>query len=64
MIDFTTLEANPIPPPISELQKQNVILNGKNKVFEKIIIGAITAGALVLIYYVIKTSYPRDNEKD
>ena len=64
MIDFTTLEANPIPPPISELQKQNVILNGKNKVFEKIILGVITAGALVLIYYVIKTSYPRDNEKD
>ena len=64
MIDFTTLEANPIPPPISELQKQNVLLNGTNKVFEKIIFGVIAAGALVLIYYVIKTSYPRDNEKD
>jgi hypothetical protein len=64
MIDFTTLEANPIPPPILELQKQNVILNGKNKVFEKIIFGVIATSALVLIYYVIKTSYPRENEKD
>ena len=64
MIDFTTLEANPIPPPISDLQKQNVILNGKNKVFEKIIFGVIATSALVLIYHVIKTSYTRENEKD
>jgi hypothetical protein len=64
MIDFTTLEANPIPPPILELQEQNIMLQGKNKVFEKIILGVIAAGALVLIYFVVKTSYPRDNEKD
>ena len=64
MIDFTTLEANPIPLPIIELQEQNIMLQGKNKVFEKIFLGVIAAGALVLIYYVIKTSYPRDNEKD
>ena len=53
MIDFTTLQANPIPPPILELQEQNVMLQGKNKVFEKVIFGLITAGVITLIYFVI-----------
>lgn len=53
MIDFTTLQANPIPLPILELQKQNVMLQEKNKEFEKVIFGLVTAGVVTLIYFVI-----------
>jgi hypothetical protein len=53
MIDFTTLQANPIPLPILELQEQNIMLQEKNKVFEKVIFGLITAGVITLIYFVI-----------
>jgi hypothetical protein len=64
MVDISKVQLNPIPLPISELQNQNVILKGKNKVFEKIILGAIAAGTLLLIFFVIKTADTRDNEKD
>lgn len=36
----------------------------KNKVFEKVIFGLITAGVITLIYFVIKTADTRNNEKD
>ncbi len=62
MMDFTTLEANPIPPPILELQKENIELQRKNKVFQKIIFGTIAAGVLTLIYYIIKDAESRKKE--
>ena len=53
MVDITKVQLNPIPQPILELQEQNVMLQGKNKVFEKVIFGLITAGVITLIYFVI-----------
>jgi hypothetical protein len=63
-LDITKVQLNPIPLPIVELQEQNVMLKGKNKVFEKVIFGLITAGVLTLIYFVIKTADTRNNKKD
>jgi len=62
MIDLTKVQLNPIPPPIVELQKQNVILEGKNRKIEKIIIGGVLFGMIVLIFYTIKDANTR-NEK-
>jgi hypothetical protein len=53
-LDITKVQLNPIPLPIVELQEQNVMLKGKNKVLEKLIYAVITAGVITLIYYVIK----------
>jgi hypothetical protein len=64
MVDITKVQLNPIPQPILELQEQNVMLQGKNKVFEKVIFGLITAGVITLIYFVIKTADTRNNKKD
>ena len=36
----------------------------KNKVLEKLILGAIATGALVLIYYVIKDAGTRESKKN
>lgn len=63
-LDISKVQLNPVPLPIVELQEQNVILKGKNKVFEKVIFGLITAGVITLIYFVIKTADARHNEKD
>lgn len=62
MIDITKVQLNPIPPPILELQKQNVLLEGKNRKIEKIIIGGVLIGMIVLIFYTIKDANAR-NEK-
>uniref|UniRef100_UPI004049B42D hypothetical protein n=1 Tax=Gelidibacter sp. TaxID=2018083 RepID=UPI004049B42D len=59
MIDFTTLQANPIPSPILELQNENLKLEYKNKKLEKIVFSLITTGVLVLIYYTIKNAESR-----
>jgi hypothetical protein len=40
------------------------MLQGKNKVFEKVIFGLITAGVITLIFFVIKTADTRNNKKD
>lgn len=64
MVDITKVQLNPIPQPILELQEQNVMLQGKNKVFEKVIFGLITAGVITLIYFVIKTADTRNNKKN
>ncbi len=63
-LDITKVQLNPVPLPIVELQEQNVMLKGKNKVFEKVIFGLITAGVITLIYFVIKTADTRNNKKD
>jgi hypothetical protein len=62
MVDITKVQLNPIPQPILELQEQNVMLQGKNKVFGKAIFGFITAGVLTLIYYVVKDAETRKNK--
>lgn len=64
MVDITKVQLNPIPPTILELQEQNSLLQGKKKVFEKVIFGLITAGVITLIYFVIKTADTRNNKKD
>ena len=64
MIDFTTLQANPIPAPISQLQKENLKLQGKNKMFEKIILFAFTLGILVLIFFIIKDAKNRKTDEN
>ena len=38
MIDFTTIQANPIPLPIIELQKVNTTLQGKNYILRNVLI--------------------------
>ncbi len=49
MIDFTTLEANPIPPPIIELQVANSALQVKNKALRNIlIVGSFLLGIFIL----------------
>jgi hypothetical protein len=63
-LDITKVQLNPVPLPIVELQEQNVMLKGKNNVFEKVIFGLITAGVITLIYFVIKTADTRNNKKD
>jgi hypothetical protein len=63
-LDITKVQLNTIQLPIVELQEQNVMLKGKNKVFEKVIFGLITAGVITLIYFVIKTADTRNNKKD
>jgi hypothetical protein len=63
-LDITKVQLNPIPMATVELLEQNVMLKGKNKVFEKVIFGLITAGVLTLIYFVIKTADTRHNEKE
>ena len=58
-LDITKVQLNPVPLPIVELQEQNVMLKGKNKVFEKVIFGIITAGVITLIYFVIRDAESR-----
>jgi hypothetical protein len=64
ILDITKVQLNPIPLPIVELQKQNVILKEKNKVFENVILGVIGAGTLLLIYYVIKYADERNKKQN
>ncbi|MFO0357335.1 MAG: hypothetical protein ACK50A_10285 [Sphingobacteriaceae bacterium] len=48
MIDFTTIQANPIPPPIIELQTANSTLQGKNKALRNIlIVGGVLLGIFI-----------------
>lgn len=64
ILDITKVQLNPIPLPIVELQNQNVILKEQNKVFEKVILGVIGAGTLLLIYYVIKYADERNKKQN
>jgi hypothetical protein len=63
ILDITKVQLNPIPQPIIELQEQNVMLQGKNKIFEKVIFGLITAGVLSFIYYLIKEKDESNKKK-
>jgi hypothetical protein len=65
MIDFTTLEANPIPPPIVELQQANTNLTTVNRAIKTAIyigVGALTAYVIYRIY--IKHKENESNKKN
>jgi len=49
MIDFTTLQANPIPLTTIELQTANTALQGKNKVLRNVLIMVGAIGAIYLV---------------
>lgn len=60
MIDFTTIQANPIPPPIVELQKANTNLTTENKAFKT----AIYIGVGALAAYIIYRMYKKHKEDE
>ncbi len=64
MVDISKVQLNQIPLPIAELQEQNVMLQGKNKVFENVILGVIGTGTLLLIYYVIRYADERHKKQN
>ena len=65
MIGFTTIQANPIPPPIIELQAANSALQGKNKMLRNIlIVGGVLLGIYVANKFIkyIKEENERENK--
>ena len=60
MIDFTTLEANPIPPPIVELQQANTNLTTVNKAIKT----AIYLGFGALTAYIVYKMYIKHKEDE
>ena len=54
MIDFTTIQANPIPPPIIELQKANANLTTENKAIKRAIYIGVGALAAYIVYRMYK----------
>ncbi len=54
MIDFTTIQANPIPLPIVELQKANANLTTENKAIKKFIYIGFGALAAYIVYRMYK----------
>ena len=66
MIDYDLNKIKILPADHIALKDYDYVVgvDKKNKVFEKVIFGLITAGVLTLIYFVIKTADTRHNEKD
>jgi len=65
MIDFTTIQANPIPLPIIELQTANTALQGENKILRNVLIivgvfGILYIGDKIITY--IKKENARKNK--
>ena len=60
MIDFTTIQANPIPLPIVELQKANTNLTTENKAIKT----AIYIGVGVLAAYIVYRMYIKRKEDE
>lgn len=63
MIDFTTIQANPIPPPITELQIANKALQGKNNTLRNILIVGGIIAAIYVGYQIIKLNQ-ENNERE
>jgi uncharacterized membrane protein YebE (DUF533 family) len=62
MIDFTTIQANPIPPSIFELQRANSSLKMENETLKTAII--IGVGVLAIyVAYQIYNKYKEDEAK-
>jgi hypothetical protein len=53
MIDFTTIELNPIPPNIVELQSVNNKLNTENQIIKGLILSLLIIGVAGKIYLII-----------
>ena len=60
MIDFTTIQANPIPLPIVELQKANANLTTENKAIKSF----IYIGIGVLVACIIYRMYNKNKEDE
>ena len=64
MIDFTTIQANPIPLPIVELQKANANLTTENKAIKTFIYIGVGALAAYIVYRMYKKhKEDEDNKK-
>ena len=66
MIDITTLQVNPIPPTILELQNLNTNITNENKVLRNIIIGVTVIVILTVaneIYKQIQFNNERTRRK-
>lgn len=62
MIDYTTLQIEPIPLSIITLQKTNTILKNENDVFKDIIKFVLIGGAIIIVYNIYKNI--EENEQD
>jgi len=63
MIDFTTIQANPIPPEIIKLQASNRMLENKNELLQTcLIVGGIAIG-LIILAAAIKKMREKQNNK-
>ena len=54
MIDFTTLQIEPIPVSIITLQNTNTILQKENKAFKNIMVCVLIGGAIYVGYQILK----------
>ena len=62
MIDFTTIQANPIPPSIIELQSSNTLLKEENKMMK----GLLIIGGILTVLYLgskVLTYLKEDDER-
>lgn len=66
MIDYDLNKIKILPADHISLKDFEYVVGveKKNKVLEKVIFGVITAGVLVLIYYVIKDAEARNKKQD
>lgn len=64
MIDFTTLQANPIPLPVVELQKAYNSLSNENKAIKTISYIGLGALAAYLIYRMYKKRKADESNKN
>lgn len=64
MIDFTTIQANPIPPTITELQIANKALQGKNNTLRNILIVGGIIAAIYIGYQIIKLNQEENERKN
>ena len=55
MIDFTTIQAHPIPPPILEIQGENLLLKNENEVLNNVL---LILGIGIMAYLIIQTNKP------
>jgi hypothetical protein len=63
MIDFTTIQANPIPPEIIKLQASNRMLKNEKELLQTcLIVGGIALG-LIILAAAIKKMREKQNNK-
>jgi len=63
MIDFTTIQANPIPPEIIKLQGSNRTLKNENELLQTcLIVSGIAIGLIILVAAIKKTREKQNNK--